>query len=249
MVRDKPSDHGDLRLFVRGVYVRADRQYRIRARTRRREWRVRSWSLSASQLANAAGTYLGAALGCLAGGLAWRGDPFFLSVVVLVVSAAATAAALSIVGWPKSLARLPAALDPSHEIPKARGSDVKAHVASPGDDVPEDAILDHGLAVLVGNSQSRPDISWWDQPHEDLSQQSQTDHEYVPVDLDRYKQRSQIAQCPACGNFRLDVSHPHSNGYSLRCVDCGHFWSWTPGTSWPGLKVDRTRNSRSERMT
>jgi len=48
-----------------------------------------------------------------------------------------------------------------------------------------------------------------------------------------------IAQCPRCGEFRLDVS-ASPPGYAFRCVaGCGNSWVWTPGTPWPPVVVRR----------
>jgi hypothetical protein len=48
-----------------------------------------------------------------------------------------------------------------------------------------------------------------------------------------------IAQCPRCGEFRLDVS-ARPPGYAFRCVaGCGNSWVWTPGTPWPPVVVRR----------
>lgn len=54
-----------------------------------------------------------------------------------------------------------------------------------------------------------------------------------------------IAQCPRCGEFRLDVSTV-SPGYAFRCVaGCGNRWEWTPGTPWPPVVVRRNLSGRS----
>lgn len=54
-----------------------------------------------------------------------------------------------------------------------------------------------------------------------------------------------IAQCPRCGEFRLDVS-ASSPGYAFRCViGCGNRWEWTPGTPWPPVVVRRNLSGRS----
>jgi hypothetical protein len=47
-----------------------------------------------------------------------------------------------------------------------------------------------------------------------------------------------IAQCPRCGEFRMDV-HNTSAGYAFRCARCGNTWGWTPGTPWPPVVVRR----------
>jgi hypothetical protein len=49
-----------------------------------------------------------------------------------------------------------------------------------------------------------------------------------------------IAQCPRCGEFRLDVSHV-AQDYVFQCRNgsCGNTWNWTPGTPWPPVVVRR----------
>jgi hypothetical protein len=49
-----------------------------------------------------------------------------------------------------------------------------------------------------------------------------------------------IAQCPRCGEFRLDV-HQVAQDYAFTCRNgsCGNTWSWTPGTPWPPVVVRR----------
>ena len=49
-----------------------------------------------------------------------------------------------------------------------------------------------------------------------------------------------VAQCPNCGDFRLDVAR-NEPAYSFRCRNprCRHEWRWTPGTDWPAVVVRR----------
>jgi hypothetical protein len=49
-----------------------------------------------------------------------------------------------------------------------------------------------------------------------------------------------IAQCPRCGEFRLDVDQV-APAYAFRCRNgnCGNTWNWTPGTPWPPVVVRR----------
>lgn len=54
-----------------------------------------------------------------------------------------------------------------------------------------------------------------------------------------------IAQCPECGEFRLDVSE-HGRAFAFQCRNpgCANTWSWTPGTPWPPVVVRRTLAAR-----
>ncbi|HEY0453343.1 hypothetical protein [Actinophytocola sp.] len=49
-----------------------------------------------------------------------------------------------------------------------------------------------------------------------------------------------VAQCPNCGDFRIDVRGGGS-AFAFRCRNprCGHEWQWTPGTPWPPVVVRR----------
>jgi hypothetical protein len=49
-----------------------------------------------------------------------------------------------------------------------------------------------------------------------------------------------VAQCPNCGDFRLDVTRGEP-AYAFRCGNpqCRHEWLWTPGADWPAVVVRR----------
>lgn len=51
---------------------------------------------------------------------------------------------------------------------------------------------------------------------------------------------SLIAQCPRCGELRLDVSEQRE-AYAFRCRNssCRNTWTWTPDTPWPPVVVRR----------
>jgi hypothetical protein len=53
-------------------------------------------------------------------------------------------------------------------------------------------------------------------------------------------QDAMIAQCPRCGDFRIDAAR-HGSDYAFRCRNerCGNNWTWTPGTPWPAVVVRR----------
>lgn len=55
-----------------------------------------------------------------------------------------------------------------------------------------------------------------------------------------------IAQCPRCGEFRLDVRQV-AQDYAFECRNesCGNIWSWTPGTPWPPVVVRRNLSGGS----
>jgi hypothetical protein len=49
-----------------------------------------------------------------------------------------------------------------------------------------------------------------------------------------------IAQCPRCGDFRIDAVR-QGGDYAFRCRNerCANTWTWTPGTPWPAVVVRR----------
>jgi hypothetical protein len=56
---------------------------------------------------------------------------------------------------------------------------------------------------------------------------------------------TQIAQCPRCGDFRLDV-HRDGPTFGFRCTGgCGHAWTWAVGTPWPPTVVRRASDHRN----
>lgn len=59
----------------------------------------------------------------------------------------------------------------------------------------------------------------------------------VPLaDFDAH--RAQIAQCPRCGGFELDVRRDgQACAFTCRNPFCRTTWEWLPGTAWPATVV------------
>lgn len=56
----------------------------------------------------------------------------------------------------------------------------------------------------------------------------------------RELERSVVAQCPNCGDFRLDVAREgHEHAFRCRNPRCGHRWSWRADAAWPTTVVRR----------
>lgn len=52
--------------------------------------------------------------------------------------------------------------------------------------------------------------------------------------------RAVVAQCPRCGDFRLDLKQDgESCAFHCRNPNCGHRWEWRAGTPWPTTVVRR----------
>jgi hypothetical protein len=216
---------------------------------------VRSRIVNGRQTGLLVATCLAAALGCLAGSLG-GGVPVNPAFVILTTAALSAAAALAVVRWPQSLDQPVKPLEPARgQLPKPHHEPVSASSREmdgieslpPTEGDPE--THSESIALLVGADPDQPEPSWWDQQQADQSLPIVSDpRTRAPVELDRYVQRSQIAQCPRCGNFKLDVSH-EPIGYSLKCQQCRHMWSWTPGSTWGALNVDRTIIRQPERRS
>ncbi|GAA5152641.1 hypothetical protein GCM10023321_21700 [Pseudonocardia eucalypti] len=65
---------------------------------------------------------------------------------------------------------------------------------------------------------------------------------------DRAERAALIAQCPRCGELRLD-SGRNGPAYRFRCGNpgCGHAWTWHPDEPWPPVVVRRNLPSRTDR--
>ena len=65
----------------------------------------------------------------------------------------------------------------------------------------------------------------------------QTARKAVPLaDFDAH--RAQIAQCPRCAGFELDLRRDGPViAFTCRNPHCRHTWEWQPGTAWPPTVV------------
>ncbi len=66
------------------------------------------------------------------------------------------------------------------------------------------------------------------------------------VDLTQFLDQAQIAQCPRCGAFALDVDNRAAE-WLFACKECGQRWPWQPGTPWPGITVRPEERGRPDR--
>ncbi|NUT99195.1 MAG: hypothetical protein HOY78_45045 [Saccharothrix sp.] len=89
----------------------------------------------------------------------------------------------------------------------------------------------------------QPDVNgqWWQQTGKPTTATKPVAarKESVPLkDFDAH--RAQIAQCPRCGGFELDVRRDgHACAFTCRNPDCRATWEWLPGTAWPATVVRR----------
>lgn len=59
------------------------------------------------------------------------------------------------------------------------------------------------------------------------------------LELEDADQPTQIASCPRCNGFELDVTGRGSR-YDFTCRRCSHTWSWQAGEDWPPVRTDHT---------
>lgn len=84
----------------------------------------------------------------------------------------------------------------------------------------------------------KPNDQWWTQTGKPAAvPPPQPETNSVPLkDFDAH--RVQIAQCPRCAGFELDVRR-EGRGYAFECHNphCRNRWEWLPGTAWPATVV------------
>jgi hypothetical protein len=59
-------------------------------------------------------------------------------------------------------------------------------------------------------------------------------------DLSTYLAFTQIAQCPNCGGFGMQIEQIRG-GWGFSCDSCGHSWAWRSGMPWPTMRVAPAR--------
>lgn len=86
---------------------------------------------------------------------------------------------------------------------------------------------------------------WWTQPGVAPTQPASPTvaaPKRAAPELGSYVESAVVAQCPNCGEFRVDVEH-RGDGYAFGCPSCAHRWSWNPGEPWPRVRVDPRRRA------
>ncbi len=52
-----------------------------------------------------------------------------------------------------------------------------------------------------------------------------------------FSDQAQIAQCPRCGSFCIEVGPQATPPWHFACYECGRDWTWRPGIPWPPVQV------------
>lgn len=89
--------------------------------------------------------------------------------------------------------------------------------------------------------------TWWDQPGAEPgappaaappADDRVPRHAWLPAaGLAPRGDQAQIAQCPECGSFRVDVVTQAVPPWQFGCHECGRGWTWRPGAPWPSVQV------------
>jgi len=88
---------------------------------------------------------------------------------------------------------------------------------------------------------------WWE-GHVAARPGERTGPKPVPrtVSLSQFIDRAQIAQCPRCCAFRIDVDDRAAE-LLFECRECRQRWTWQPGTPWPDIQVRPEARGRPNR--
>ena len=201
--------------------------------------------------------WLLAVAAALVGGLAAADIVHAKIVVTLVVSLVVAAIAIfAISRWPSPRPELPAAEQRTQQLPglpagppgsrPAPGPTARsgAQQAPPGPELDGEA----GTNTVVQLLPAQPEQAgsdWWQKGPVPPPQPSAGARRAPAPDLSAYLAFTQIAQCPNCGAFGLEIGQIRG-GWGFRCESCAYTWAWRPGTPWPTTRVapGRRRESR-----
>ncbi|MFD0201951.1 MULTISPECIES: hypothetical protein [Saccharothrix] len=93
------------------------------------------------------------------------------------------------------------------------------------------------VPVRPATQAASPNRTWWTEtPARQATVPTGPEHARDGREVDR----AVVAQCPRCGDFRLDVTQD-ADAYAFRCRNprCGHRWEWHAGAPWPTTVVRR----------
>ncbi len=195
----------------------------------------------------------------LIGGLAAADIVHAKIVVTLVVSLVVAAIAVfAIARWPSPRPELPAAEQRTQQLPaRPPGpSGPSGSRSAPGpaartgqQQVPPGPALDGdaGTTTVVQLLPAQPDQAgsdWWNKGPVPPPAPSPGERRAPAPDLSAYLAFTQIAQCPNCGAFGLEIGQIRG-GWGFRCESCAYTWAWRPGAPWPPIRVAPARRTRA----
>ena len=173
----------------------------------------------------------------------------FIAVTLIVSVAAAAIAIFALIRWPGPAPIQESEAGPSRRPPVPPGPGTRPVPGPRPDPVPPE--LDGGeeaetvVQLLPANPQQAGDAGgadWW-QRNLPAPPPSQGARRAPAPDLSSYLSFTQIAQCPNCGAFGLEIGHVRG-GWGFRCESCAHTWTWRPGTPWPQIRVAPGRRTQ-----
>jgi len=199
----------------------------------------------------------------LVGGLAAADIVHASTVVTLVVSLVVAAIAVfALFRWPSPAPELSAPERQREQVPPGYGArpgpgrpgpspSTAPHPLPVGPGAMQPPELDGGDAgtdtvvqLLPVRSEQVGGSDWWTKGPVPPPQPSQGARRAPAPDLSAYLAFTQIAQCPNCGAFGLEIGQIRG-GWGFRCDSCAYTWAWRPGTPWPVTRVAPRRRRES----
>jgi hypothetical protein len=106
---------------------------------------------------------------------------------------------------------------------------------------------DAGTNAVVQLLPARPEqvgSDWWKNGPVPPPKPSPGEQRVPAPDLSTYLAFTQIAQCPNCGAFGLEIGQIRG-GWGFRCESCSYTWAWRPGAPWPTTRVAPARRRQA----
>ncbi len=183
----------------------------------------------------------------LLGGLAAAGIVHTSVLKTLVACVVVAAIAIfALFRWPTKPAELPAA-EQRREPVQRGGATNPRPVPPPVPPQPEldgDAGTNTVVQLLPAQSEQAGVSDWWKHGPVPPPAPSAGSRRAPAPDLSTYLAFTQIAQCPNCGAFGLEIGRIRG-GWGFRCDSCSYTWAWRPGTPWPPIRVAPGRRRES----
>jgi hypothetical protein len=106
---------------------------------------------------------------------------------------------------------------------------------------------DAGTNTVVQLLPAQPEQAgsdWWKNGPVPPPKPSPGEQRAPAPDLSTYLAFTQIAQCPNCGAFGLEIGQIRG-GWGFRCDSCAYTWAWRPGAPWPTTRVAPARRRQA----
>jgi hypothetical protein len=184
----------------------------------------------------------------LVGGLAAAEIVHPRIVITLVVSLVAAGIAIfALFRWPKPAELSAPERRPGQVRPDPAPSPVPARnggMYTPPTELDGDAETSTVAQLLPAQPEQAGGPDWWKNGPVPPPQPSAGARRAPAPDLSTYLAFTQIAQCPNCGAFGLEIGRIRG-GWGFRCDSCAYTWAWRPGTPWPPIRVAPGRRNQA----